>query len=305
MEKKYFPEEIRSDRITLKKHSSEIAQMMFDFVDQDRERLRQFLPWVDLTKTVADEQGYIAMTHRKWTNYEMFDYGIYRIEDDQYMGNVGVHTIAWDHERCEFGYWILGDFQGQGYVSESVRALEKSCFELGFHRIEIHCSSRNMKSAKVPVRCGFALEARLKEDSNESGEKRDTLIFGKVKNPRMNALGLVNLDFVYLFTSNLAASREWYAKVFEIEPTIEIENFVEFRPGGRSGLCLHPADSKSPANAGGSVGYWRVTNFSQVLKHFEGHGAIIYRWPLDIGNGESICQLLDPTGNIIGIVGPR
>ena len=29
------------------------------------------------------------------------------------MGNLGVHTIAWESRCCELGYWILGDFEGQ------------------------------------------------------------------------------------------------------------------------------------------------------------------------------------------------
>ena len=155
MEKKHLPEQIQSERITLKKHSVTIAQTMFDFVDRDRERLRQFLPWVDLTKTVEDEKSYIEMTHQKWEKFDCFDYGIYRRDDDQYMGNAGIHSIAWNHNRCEIGYWILGEYEGKGYMSESVVALEKSCFEVGFNRIEIKCSSRNLRSARVPVRCGY------------------------------------------------------------------------------------------------------------------------------------------------------
>src|SRR5690606_17736454 len=98
--------------------------------------------------------------------------------------------------------------------------------------------------------------------------------------------------------------RDWYQNVLGVSPVFDEENYVEFRPGGHSGLCLHPADEKSPQTMGGAVAYWRVTNFNQAVSHFEKHGAKIYRGPLDIGNGESICQMLDPVGNVIGFVGP-
>ena len=38
--------------------------------------------------------------------------GFFRKEDAVSMGNLGVHTIAWESRCCELGYWILGDFEG-------------------------------------------------------------------------------------------------------------------------------------------------------------------------------------------------
>ena len=46
------------------------------------------------------------------------------------MGNSGVHIAQWESRCCELGYWILGDFEGQGYMSEAVTALESAPFEL-------------------------------------------------------------------------------------------------------------------------------------------------------------------------------
>jgi RimJ/RimL family protein N-acetyltransferase len=104
MEKKAFPLKIESDRIVLKKHELGLAPLMFSFVEKDRERLRKFLPWVDDTKSVQDEIDYITMTRENWDAFQRFDYGIFRKSDDQYMGNVGVHSISLTHERCELGF---------------------------------------------------------------------------------------------------------------------------------------------------------------------------------------------------------
>lgn len=304
MEKIHLPPTIKSERITLKKHQAELAEMMFSFVDRDRERLREFLPWVYHTVQIADEANYIQMTQAKWESHELYDYGIFRNSDSQYLGNVGVHSIAWEHQRCELGYWILGEYEGQGYMSESVLALERVCFDLGFHRIEIRCSSRNRRSAQVPLRCGYRLEATLSQDSVEHRLYRDTLIFAKLKSRQPTALApLVALDFVYLFTPDVHASKDWYQTVLGVDPVVDLDNYVEFRPGGHCGLCFHPADVKSPLTTGGSVGYWRVLNFKATVAHFQKHGAKIYRGPLEIGNGDTICQMLDPIGNVIGLVG--
>jgi RimJ/RimL family protein N-acetyltransferase len=180
LEKQHFPEAIACKRLTLKKHTLDLAQTMFAYVDQDRDRLRQFLPWVDATKTVQDEVDYIKMTHENWDNHEFYDFGIFCNETGIYMGNVGIHAIAWQHARCEIGYWILGDFEGQGFMSEAVTGLEEICFALGFHRVEIRCSSLNTRSASVPRRLGYVLEGVLRQNSLELGRYRDMLIFGKI-----------------------------------------------------------------------------------------------------------------------------
>jgi ribosomal-protein-serine acetyltransferase len=175
------PEEIGGARLRLVRHTLDIAERMFGYVDEDRARLRVFLPWVDGTRTLEDECGYIRMTRENWELHQLFDYGLFRREDDLYLGNVGVHSISWQHRRCEIGYWILGRFEGQGYISEAVRALETVFFGLGFHRIEIHCSSHNLRSASVPKRCGYRLEGTQRDDRIEDGAYSDTLIYGKLE----------------------------------------------------------------------------------------------------------------------------
>jgi ribosomal-protein-serine acetyltransferase len=194
MEKSHLPEVIEGSRITLRKHRPELAELMFSYVDRDRARLAGFLPWVEFTRTLEDERSYISLARAKWEIHELYDYGIFENTSGYYLGNIGVHNIAWEHERCEFGYWILGDFEGKGYVSEAVTRLEQACFQLGFHRVEIRCSSRNLRSARVPGRCGYTLEACLREDVWEEEGWRDTLIFAKLRGESANSLRVVQLD---------------------------------------------------------------------------------------------------------------
>lgn len=102
MNKTHLPNEIELDRIILKKYNPDLAKTMFEYVNQDRERLLRFLPWVKFTNSLQDEIDYIKMTHEKWDKHEMCDYGIFLKSNNTYMGNVGVHTIAWGHDRCEY-----------------------------------------------------------------------------------------------------------------------------------------------------------------------------------------------------------
>jgi len=182
MEKLYLPEIITGERIVLKKHSLELAKTMFEYVDKDRERLREFLPWVDATKSVQDEEGYIKMTHEKWNDYSLFDYGIFVKDSDTYTGNIGVHSLKWDHNCCELGYWILGDFEGKGYISDGVKILDKGLINSGFNRIQIRCDASNEKSGNVPKRNEYQFEGTLRQDFiDHNGKYRDTQVYAKLK----------------------------------------------------------------------------------------------------------------------------
>jgi len=112
MKKSELNSTLNGNRISLNKHKLELAESMFNYVDKDRERLRQFLPWVDFVKTLEDEINYIKDTHKRWTEFSHFDFGLFAKEENVYMGNIGVHTIDWGNNCCELGYWILGDFEG-------------------------------------------------------------------------------------------------------------------------------------------------------------------------------------------------
>ncbi|MBF0313495.1 MAG: GNAT family N-acetyltransferase [Oligoflexia bacterium] len=184
MKKRPPLERIDGIKIFLQKHTLELAEVMFAYVDSDRDRLKKFLPWVDAVNSTEDEIAYIKSSMKNWKKCTMFDYGIFNKDGDEYMGNLGVHSIAWEHDRCELGYWILGKFEGKGYVLEAVTLLEKQLFAMGFHRLEIRCSFLNQRSANIPKARGYVLEGTLRQDTREKQAYSDTLVFAKLSSER-------------------------------------------------------------------------------------------------------------------------
>jgi len=142
--------------------------------------LAKFLPWVPLIKEADDSYNYIEDAIEKWENGTTFDLSLFNHEGT-YLGNIGVHSINWDSSCCEIGYWILGEHEGQGYISDAVKLLEEYLFKVGFNRVEIRCSDLNEKSAGVPKRLGYTLEGILRKDSFEMGAFRNTQIYSKLQ----------------------------------------------------------------------------------------------------------------------------
>jgi RimJ/RimL family protein N-acetyltransferase len=97
-------------------------------------------------------------------------------------GAAGLTRMDWSVPRFEIGYWVRRSCEGRGYASEAVRALARLAFgTLGAGRVEIHCGHRNERSRRVAERCGFVLEARLRDHGRETwGELRDLLVYSLV-----------------------------------------------------------------------------------------------------------------------------
>ncbi len=172
--------ELKNNQVILKSHTKSIALTMFTYIDKDRERLNEFLPWVKHTKSVADSESYIEFCAQNWIQKKRFDYGIYKSSTNEYVGNIGVHTVEWDNNSCELGYWILGEHEGSGLISESIKLLEAYLFKCGFNRIQIKCSDLNSKSSAVPKRCGYHFEGTLRQDCIENGAYRNTQVYSKL-----------------------------------------------------------------------------------------------------------------------------
>ncbi len=172
---------LQSKSINLQKLQLSFAKFIFESIDNDRSRLSENLPWVNYIQSIDDEKKYLFDAMKDWDECRIFDFAIFLNETDHYLGNIGIHHISWKNKSCEIGYWILGEFEGNGFISEAVRVIENELFALGFNRIQIRCNSKNKKSANVPSRLGYVLEGTLREDSIENGAFRDTYVFGKLK----------------------------------------------------------------------------------------------------------------------------
>lgn len=182
MKPRSLPELILGERIVLRKHRLDMASAMFKMVDSNREHLGQHLPWVPWMKGIQDQRDYIESAISRWEDFNLFDFGIFLNEGQVYIGNIGAHTINWEHEVCEIGYWLAKNQEGKGYMSEALQVLERELFGIGLFRIEIHCSGSNPRSAEVARRNNYTQEAHLRGHRVVRGERQDTLIFSKLKN---------------------------------------------------------------------------------------------------------------------------
>ncbi|MBP6949131.1 MAG: GNAT family N-acetyltransferase [Candidatus Pacebacteria bacterium] len=169
-----------NERLSLKFCTVEDAEKFFLLSDKNRDHLRSWLPWVDVTLSVDDTKKYLEGEIEKFNKKTGADFGIWY--DGAWIGRAGFHTIKTVHEYAEIGYWIDKDYEGKGIMNECVKAVIRYGFnDLKLHRIQIKCDSSNSRSKAIPERLGFTLEGRIRESRKRNEEFSDMLVYGLLK----------------------------------------------------------------------------------------------------------------------------
>lgn len=133
------------------------APIIFAIINRDRQHLRQWLPWVDLTETAEDTEEYIESTLKQFAANNGFQCAIFF--KGAFSGLIGFHAIDWFHKRTSIGYWLAEDAQGNGIITRACIALLNHAFlTLKLERVEIRCATENTKSQAIPERLGFTFE---------------------------------------------------------------------------------------------------------------------------------------------------
>ncbi|HJQ69918.1 MAG TPA: GNAT family protein [Blastocatellia bacterium] len=156
------------------------AARMFALTDRNREYLREWLPWVDSTRSVEDTRNFIRGALGQFAANEGFSAGLWYA--GELAGAIGFHRIDWPNRRAEIGYWVSREFQGKGIVTRAARAMVDYSFgELELNRVEIHCAEGNSKSRAVAERLGFREEGVLRRAALLYDRYLDMVIYGMLK----------------------------------------------------------------------------------------------------------------------------
>lgn len=117
---------------------------------------------------------------------------------------------------------------------------------------------------------------------------------------------------VSFWADDLEAAREWYTELLGTEAYFNTPGpdgrlaYTEFRIGDYQQELGLIADRFRPAGAGpgpaGAVLYWQVDDVQTALERLLGMGATEHEAPADRGEGFVTATVIDPFGNILGIM---
>jgi len=103
--------------------------------------------------------------------------------NQQPIGAIGLFPQTGIHRKsAELGYWLSESYWGKGYVSESIALVIPYAFaKWDIHRIFARPFSNNPGSRKALEKCGFILEAILKDSIVKNNIVLDECIYSLLK----------------------------------------------------------------------------------------------------------------------------
>jgi ribosomal-protein-serine acetyltransferase len=138
------------------------APVLFALVDANRAKLRDWLPWVDATRKLADTEKYIATALRENAASRAFTCGIW--SNGRLVGVIGHNRIDWANRTGFPAYWLAPESEGNGIMTQCCRAVVDHAFgELQLNRLFLATATDNLRAQKIPEKLGFKRVSTLRK----------------------------------------------------------------------------------------------------------------------------------------------
>jgi ribosomal-protein-serine acetyltransferase len=155
-----------NDNVTLRQVRVDEAETVFALVDQERQYLGTWLPWVKTTLTPNDSQEFINSTLNNRESGSSYGYGMF--DGNAFIGHISIMHLDEDDKEPEIGYWISSKMAGQGITTSAVKALTDAGFnQLHLSKIVIKAMVANTASNKVAEKAGYTLVDQQSDATNE------------------------------------------------------------------------------------------------------------------------------------------
>ena len=164
--------------VTLQRITTADAVAFADHVEGDLARLREHLPWPEVTNTPDGAAEWLG-------HYERHENG--RVDvggvwmDDALVGGALLHHHDPESAVVEIGCWLTAAAEGGGVASAACRVLlGLARRDLAAERVEWYASTLNLRSRRLAERLGFTHEGTMRSSYVLRGDRLDTDVLSLV-----------------------------------------------------------------------------------------------------------------------------
>jgi len=175
------------DDLHLEKVKLSHAELIFNTIEQNRQYLRRWLPFVDQTRTTDDSRKFVKMllSDQEKNRNEVFTIWY----KGKFAGLAGFKEMDYINHKTEIGYWLAEDMQGRGIMSKTVwKMIDYGFRNLNFNRIQIKVATGNAKSAAIPARLGLVFEGTERNGEYHTDRYFDLQVFSILKSEWLDYL---------------------------------------------------------------------------------------------------------------------
>lgn len=157
---------------------------IFETIDDQRDYLGKWLPFVAFTKEITDTERYIDSVVN--ATEDRFEYVFAIRKHNEFVGLIGFKDTDKQNKKTEIGYWLSEKYQKQGIVTKSFDKLCDFAFnKLGINRIQVKCAVENTSSKNIPKKLGFKFEGIERQGELLTGDfYTDLEIYSKLKSDK-------------------------------------------------------------------------------------------------------------------------
>ena len=160
------------------------AEEFYTLIDSNREHIKKTFPLTlagcaDLKKT----KKYIEQSIDNETWEDNYYFYLRNTDTKALIGYLMIKNIDNHVSKCEIGYFVDKDHEGQGIITKALADVLAYCFgDLRHNKVYISTSLTNVGSQKVALKHGFLQEGILREEfRNGEGKLEDIMYFGLLK----------------------------------------------------------------------------------------------------------------------------
>ncbi len=99
--------------------------------------------------------------------------------------------------------------------------------------------------------------------------------------------------------TDLAAAKAVYTALLGVEPTNDSPYYVGYESGGQQIGLVPNSDMTSP------LAHWHVSDIEAKIAEVTAAGATLKSSPKDVGGGRLVATVVDPDGNVLGLIQDR
>lgn len=156
------------------------AAALFNVIDNNREHLSAFLPWVGAMHHADNMAQYFKNCVALIEDKKEMSFVIFY--NNEPVGRIGLHYINMPNKTAAIGYWLSKNAQGHGIILQCCKKIIELGFnELGLHRLELKAAVKNTRSLAVPAKLNFKQEGIMREAEFVNGEYVDLVLFSLLR----------------------------------------------------------------------------------------------------------------------------
>lgn len=177
-----LPGRLTTRRLLLRTPHPDDAEPLNTAILESFTELNAWVPWAVSPPSVADTRAFCETSQTQRAEGTACALLMLDGADGTVVGATGYPRLDRTVPSFEIGYWCRTPLCGRGFATEVTEALTRHAFDvLGARRVELRIDDRNLRSAAVAERLGFALEGVLRRNVRDHhGRVCDTRVYSLI-----------------------------------------------------------------------------------------------------------------------------